>query len=585
MTRRTPVDSVVTRRRSAAFALMALLAFATTADAGPSPSAKPDPPPVPPSILLITADSLRADRVDLDAPDVATRWPALARLAREGARFDNAWTVAPWTAPALVSIFTGLHPTTHGVEVRDDTTPRELPTLPRILGGRGWTLGNFGFFAGASYYRNLGLPEASLRDGEETPTEAFRRWLEATRPPFFAWVHAIEPHLPYGAGGYAAPEVRVCGSGGLEAAQVAGAVPLADGWRFDAGDREKLLALYDDDITLLDRSVGRLLGLLDAAGLADSTLVVLTTDHGEELLEDGFVGHASTAGEAKLTRELLRIPWLVRGPGVRPGCRIPTLAQNVDVAPTLLGLVAATPAGRKALEEVPDPGFGMQGISHARELGGGRRADGSSRRLAAFSTSLGGHRTPEARRGERLLGMTDGYRLHVERLAGPPPFGFRDATAPELAGALEAFRAAQARARLSVLERFGGERRPDPAEVERWAESLPVHGPAPEARLEFGPTRGTIRIAWDGGEKEARTGFWVEYEATGTLASLAGMRGAFSVDRPEAVFGPFPAAFWNDVAGWAPFRFRVLDPARGRRSAWIRFELVPVAADAAGGAP
>lgn len=581
MTRRTPVDSVVTRRRSSAIALLALLAFASTSDAAPAPSAKPG---LPPSILLITADSLRADRLDLDAPDAATRWPALARLAREGARFDNAWTVAPWTAPALVSIFTGLHPATHGVEVRDDTTPRELPTLPRILGERGWTLGNFGFFAGASYYRNLGLPEASLRDGEETPTEAFRRWLEATRPPFLAWVHAIEPHLPYGAGGYAAPEVRVCGSGGLEAAQVAGAVPLADGWRFDAGDREKLLALYDDDITLLDRSVGLLLGILDEAGLAGSTLVVLTTDHGEELLEDGFVGHASTAGEAKLTRELLRIPWLIRGPGVVPGRRIPTLAQNVDVTPTLLGLVAAVPAGREALGEGRKAGAGMQGISHARELGSARRATSSTGRLGWFSTSLGGHRTPESRRGERLLGVTDGYRLHVERLAGPPPFGFRDAKSPELADALEAFRREQLRARLSVLERFGGERRPDPTEVEHWAESLPVHGPAPEARLEFESTRGTIRIAWDGGGESPKAGsFWIEYEASGTLASLAGMRGAFSVDRPEAIFGPFPAAFWNDVAGWAPFRFRVLDPVRSRRSAWIRFELLPVVAGAAGG--
>src|SRR5665647_395619 len=73
----------------------------------------------PPNILLITADSLRADRIDWSGG----RTPALAALARRGTRFTRAYTVTPWTAPSLVSIFTGLYPPTHGVESSRFSTP------------------------------------------------------------------------------------------------------------------------------------------------------------------------------------------------------------------------------------------------------------------------------------------------------------------------------------------------------------------------------------------------------------------------------------------------------------------------------
>lgn len=102
----------------------------------------------PPNFLLITADSLRADAIDF-APGGMT--PVIAALAARGVHFDRAYTVTPWTAPALVSIFTGLYPPTHGVVNRDDTTPKTLPTLPRLLGAKGYLLANLGFFTAVSY--------------------------------------------------------------------------------------------------------------------------------------------------------------------------------------------------------------------------------------------------------------------------------------------------------------------------------------------------------------------------------------------------------------------------------------------------
>ncbi len=391
------------------------------------------------NVVVITVDSLRADSLDF-APDGET--PSLARLAREGAHFDNAWTVTPWTAPSIVSIFTGLEPPVHGVEVRGDTTPPALPTLAWRLGREGWKLGNFAFFSPSSYYRNLGWPPPPKGGDHSSVADSFLTWLDGTERPFLAWLHFLEPHLPYGAAGYDAPTARVCGSSGLERAQLAGTLPLADGYRFDAGDGAALRALYDEDVRRLDREVGRVLDGLDRAGLASSTLVVLTADHGEELLEHGFVGHASTSGEAKFTTEILKIPLIVRGPGVRAGTIVSSLAQNVDVTPTLLDLLGLA-------------GGDFDGVSHRQDLSG---LSGSApvRNRVFFSSAIGGARTGESRRSERLDGVSDGETIHSERSEGAPPAGVVDPKSPELARELDRWRARCALRRLEILARFGG---------------------------------------------------------------------------------------------------------------------------------
>jgi hypothetical protein len=510
--------------------------------------------PVPTGILLVTVDSLRPDRIDFDA---GGRHPALARLAAEGVRFDQAWSSAPWTAPSLVSIFTGLAPPTHGVEVRDDTTPPSLPTLPRGLAAAGWRIGNFGFFSGVSYYRNLGLPPPDF--GGRTPPDALVDWLGKTSPPFFAWIHLLETHMPHGSAGEEAPELRVCGSPALERLQTAGTLPIAEGWRFEAGDRERLLPLYDADVDALDRRIDELLGTLDRLGLADSTLVVLTADHGEELLEEGWVGHASTSGEAKLVPELLRVPLLVRGPGIRRGAVVRELVQGLDLAPTLLDLAG-----------LPIPPE-CQGKSLARLLEGLEKDDPASGRFAFFSTSTGGHRTPAERREERLLGITDGVHLHVERVGAPSSPSAGIALWPPFASPLARWRGEQLRARLRLLARSGEESPPNPAEVEGWPESLPLREPADGASLTWDGSGGTLRLAWDGEEPGH---YWVEYEAGSGIGRSSGR---FPVDSVSLRFGPFPRAFWNDLADVSPFRFRILDATARRRSPWRSFRVEPAA--------
>lgn len=500
------------------------------------------------NVLLITADSLRADAIDY-TPKGST--PALAALAASGARFTRAFTVTPWTAPSLVSIFTGLYPPTHGVANRDDTTPRTLPTLPRLLAARGYSLANFGFFTAVSYYRNLGLPPQAVAGAEINGTDALVSWLGSPREPFFAWIHSVEPHLPYGASGYEAAEARVKGSSGLEKAQVSATVPINAGLSFGPGDREIVRRLYAEDVTRMDESIGRILAALERQGLSGRTLVVFTADHGEELLDHGWVGHASTSGEAKLTDEVLHIPLVLRGPGVPSGKSIDALAQNVDVTPTILELAgAARPAS-------------MQGVSLAPDFSG----KGSPRKRLFFDTSPGGHLTPESRRGERLQGVSDGSAIHSERLGGAARPG--DPVAPVLARDLERFRKEQARARLKFLTQYGQAGRPGAAAVALLQETLLLDAPGAGERLAFSAAGGTIRLAWRGDRRETDP-FWVEYAVGSGLLSASG---AFPIEEPRIAFGPFPVAFWNDLAGYSPFRFRVLDPSRGQRSAWRTFSL------------
>jgi arylsulfatase A-like enzyme len=538
------------RREAAGAALLlapawlALLHTLACSSAGPPSARAPRP-----NVLLVTADSLRADRIDWTP---GGRTPALARLAARGTRFTRAFTVTPWTAPSLVSIFTGLYPPTHGVVNRDDTTPKTVPTLPRILAARGYALANFGFFTQVSYYRNLGLPPQAIEGAEVAGSTALAGWLGHAPEPFFAWIHHVEPHLPYGAGGYEAAAAAVRGSSGLERAQTSATVPRGAGLTFAPDDRDRVLALYDRDVVEMDRAIGSVLEALDARGLTGRTLVVFTADHGEELLEHGWVGHASTSGEATLHDEVLRIPLVVAGPGVPAGRVTSALAQNVDVAPTLLAL-----AGERARE--------MQGVSLVPALGG--RA-GKRRRLFV-STSVGGHLTPEARRLERLEGVGDGTRVHADRVGAPAAAD--DPRAPELAPDLARWRREQARARLRFLAAYGGSVRPAEKDVAAYAETLPLRAPAEGPALGWHEAGGTIRLAWDDAEAgPAEGGYWVEYAAGSGLLSA---RGAFPVEETSIAFGPFPVAFWNDLASYSPFRFRVLEPGGRRRSAWRSFHL------------
>ena len=510
------------------------------------------------SVVLVSPDSLRVDRLPPWNPE-APPAPNVERLAWRGTVYLNAWASSPWTAPSMVSIFTGLYPPSHGVAYRDDTTPRGLATLPRLLGEKGYRLGNFSFFSQVSYFRNLGLGSAVPDLSHDRVAESFEQWLGEQPPdqPFFAWVHLLETHLPYGATGYRATEVAVPGSTGLEKAQLRGTVPVGSA-EFEDGDRERLLELYDRDVAAMDAALGRVLDALQSRGLEDRTLIVFVADHGEELLDDGWVGHASTSIAAKLIPQILRVPLIVAGPGVGAGRLRSSLVQPVDILPTLARwLDLDLPA---EIDGRPLPGTGS--------------FFERPRRLAFFDSSPGGNLTPLERRGERLQGLTDGRCLlearsrpgtdDVRRLRPIVP-GACDGREDELVTELDRWRTRQTEQRLALLSATPDETAPASEEVDGYDEVLEVLEPRSGQTLVRDETGGLITLAWTGDDKP----YWIEYR----LSGVAAPRGAFAVEQSRVVFGPVPEGFWNDVAAYSPIRIRIVDPAARRRSPWIEIEV------------
>ena len=256
------------------------------------------PAPTRPNVLLVTIDTLRADRLG-SYGYAAAATPVLDGLAARGVRFATAVAHAPLTAPSHASILTGLLPLGHGV--RDNGTfvlPPSPTTLAEVFRASGYRTAafvsgfpldhRFGFARGFESYDDHLLRGGDGRRASyvERPAAVTTReaagWVRAAQAPWFAWVHYFDPHSPY--------------------------EPPADlAARFAANP-------YDGEIASVDRELGHLLAATEA-GRA-STLVLVTSDHGESLGEHGEATHGVFVYDSTL-----RVPWIMAGPGVagRPG--------------------------------------------------------------------------------------------------------------------------------------------------------------------------------------------------------------------------------------------------------------------------
>ena len=318
-----------------------------------------------PNVLLVTVDTLRADRL---APDTA---PRLAAFARECAVFPLAATPRAKTTPALASLLSGRYPHDHGV--RDLAAPlrRDVPLLQERLREHGYRtgaiVGNWvladersglarGFDLWCESLPQQGgvppdlVPErtaTSLTDAAlvalglaRPPDGAFepRSALRAGDEPWFLWLHYMDPHGAYQPPAqFVAPvtaePVSVEPAGSRQ--RVARHNVPADAWlRADTFDAALVRSRYDGEVRFLDAELGRLLDALRASGMLDSTVVMLTADHGESLGEQQyFFEHGANAAESTI-----HVPFLVRAPALAAGERRTPLSL-ADAAPTLLDLL------------------------------------------------------------------------------------------------------------------------------------------------------------------------------------------------------------------------------------------------------
>jgi len=362
--------------------------------------------PRPKNVVFIVADALRADRLGCYGyqrqGEKSGRFisPAIDRLAREGLLFERCLAQSSWTLPSTASYMASRIPFVAGERYNEGFITDRCSTTAEILAERGWlTLalvtnpylympaagggrklavarGFSRFVPGSAsrlpnplHERGIGRPEvlASFTQAQEAVEKALgliSQRVSRARP-FFLYIHLMDTHEPYNP-----PEAYK---------ELVAAVPPVEGVpdyllyqaiRTNAEKRgeerlaeedmayfERARELYDASIRYLDEWVGTLVNFLKANGLWESTLVLFSSDHGEEFGEHGWIGHSTT-----LYDECLHVPLIAAGRGAAAGRRVSSPVSLLDLAPTILASCGIEAPGE------------MQGA--ALDLSGGERRSG-----------------------------------------------------------------------------------------------------------------------------------------------------------------------------------------------------------------
>ena len=307
-------------------------------------------PGLPPNVILISVDCLRADHLGCYGYSRETS-PNIDRLAREGARFEWAIAGSNWTLASHLGMFTSIHWPVLGAEAETPWLDVEHTWLPMALQESGYT--TVGFYAGGlisptygfdrgfdDYIDCLTSPWAALTDITSPHIHGkVSRWIEEDlREPFFIFIHYWDVHALY----IPPPPYDKMFDPDYEGEDefLSSPQPIVD--ELTPRELEHMVALYDGEIRWTDRWIGELLGLLDAKGILDSTMIILTADHGEQFGEHGHTGHGHN-----LHDELVRVPLIVRLPGKVPGgLRIEQQVSLLDIYPTILDVAGIEPPAK-----------------------------------------------------------------------------------------------------------------------------------------------------------------------------------------------------------------------------------------------
>ncbi len=317
---RAAVSSAAPIRAACACVLLSL----TLVACGASSATRPE------LVVWIEVDTLRVDHLGCYGGQAT---PALDRFAQEGVVFERAYATAPWTLPSLASQLTGLYPWEHGLlRLRTQLDPSHVTVAERFRSA-GWrTAGLTTNFVASSYEgfdQGFERWDEELASGHEgaSGAEAAQRVLaqidELRDQPsegVFAFALLFEPHwryLPDEAGGPAPDTIRV--EEGLPELR-------ARLGELSAADIEFLRHSYRAEVQRVDAAFASLRAGLEARGLWEDALVVFTADHGEELMERGWLGHTRT-----LHDELVRVPLIVKCPGAPAGERRSAPVSQVDL--------------------------------------------------------------------------------------------------------------------------------------------------------------------------------------------------------------------------------------------------------------
>lgn len=309
------------------------------------------------NVILIVVDTLRADHLGCYGYSRNTS-PTIDRLANEGIIFKNMLAQSSWTRSSTASILTGLYPKNHGANTREDRLSEAVHLLPEILGKHGYNSYAFVHNAnvGVSVGFNQGYKEfftASEKSKvDSTNMHLISGHLNRTLLKFiqkledtsnnFIYIHYIDPHVPY------TPREKHFSKSNkttfsLDFFRSKAIHSMSESQRLKV--IEEMINAYDDEILGSDKMIGDLMQTLKKKNMDSNSIIIITSDHGEEFFEHGGLSHGHT-----LYEEQLRVPLIIRLPDSIHKT-FDEIANLVDILPTILSLL-----------KIPIPGH-IDGIS------------------------------------------------------------------------------------------------------------------------------------------------------------------------------------------------------------------------------
>ncbi len=340
------------------------------------PYEAPSARPVKNAVVLLV-DTLRASKLRPYNPQSRVRTPVFDELVSHGVLFERAQSQENWTKPSVASVLTGLTPMTHQAKTTEARLSTNVEMVSETLNAANFATGTFlangyvsdrfGFNQGWDFYTNFIRENRSTR-AEDVFREAGNFIEQHKDERFFVYIQTIDPHVPYDppAEYLAMYDTRTDYAGQVQARMTADLLERAKrtppGVTFDASDVRRLEALHDGDISYHDHFLGEFMTRLRTLGVADDTLLVITSDHGEEFNDHGSWGHGHS-----VYQELLNVPLFVHRPGVVPeGERRPQTVSTLSVSPTVISALGvdglAHAEGRSLWQETlgaPAPGFSV----------------------------------------------------------------------------------------------------------------------------------------------------------------------------------------------------------------------------------
>lgn len=335
-----------------------------------------------PNVVVVITDDQRFDAMGVVQreqggaarfPFFADATPNMDRLAREGARFRDAFVVSSLCSPGRASMLTGRYPHSHGVVGNEQPLPRAAVTYAKRLQSKGYRTGYFGKWHMGTQSERPGFDVTATYDGQGVYNgQVFRvkgvnrlepgyvddatarhaaNYIRASAKlgqPFLAVVGFKAAHGPY------TPPTRHAGLfAGLDAKPAgneAAYMPYDPTPRPSGFPADKVRG-YFGALAGADDGLGMVLAALDEAGVAGETLVIFTSDNGMPLREHGRPGLPAVNGDRDgekraSTEESIRVPLLMRGPGITAGLVLDGPALNIDLAPTILEAAGVAPIGQ-----------------------------------------------------------------------------------------------------------------------------------------------------------------------------------------------------------------------------------------------